>query len=212
MFPRRLTVCVPCYGRPERTQRVINCLRNQTVNDFEVFLIGDHCAHFQQKLDNGYFSELIQQESLKGNSWHAWNLFENTGGFGATIRNMMKQLANGKYICFVDNDDWVKEYHVQHYLSEIEKTNYDFVYYNTWNNALNLIRDTQPSMGLIGHSELCIKTSFYKLIPEQVSEYGHDWKMIEQMLSLTNNHAKSQNPDWTYKIMSTPMKREENID
>ncbi len=212
MFPRRLTVCVPCYGRPQRTERIIDCLRNQTVNDFEVFLIGDHCPDFQRKLDSGYFSEIIQQESVKGNSWHAWNLFENTGGFGAAIRNMMKHLANGKYICFVDNDDWVKNYHVQHYLSEIENTDYDFVYYNTWNNALNLIRDTQASMGLIGHSELCIKTEFYKLISEQGSEYGHDWKMIEQMLSMTSNHRKSDNPDWTYKIMSTPMKREENID
>lgn len=212
MFPRRLTVCVPCYGRPQRTERIIDCLRNQTVNDFEVFLIGDHCPDFQRKLDSGYFSEIIQQESVKGNSWHAWNLFENTGGFGAAIRNMMKHLANGKYICFVDNDDWVKNYHVQHYLSEIENTDYDFVYYNTWNNALNLIRDTQASMGLIGHSELCIKTEFYKMITEQGSEYGHDWKMIEQMLSMTANHRKSDNPDWTYKIMSTPMKREENID
>lgn len=212
MVSRRLTVCVPCYGRPERTKRVIECLRNQTVNDFEVFLIGDHCANFQELLNTGYLSEVLQQEWLKGNAWHAWNLHSNQGGFGAAIRNMMKHLANGQYICFVDNDDWVKEYHVQHYLSEIENTDLDFIYYNTWNDALGIVRDTQASMGLIGHSELCIKTEFYKTLENQGDFYGHDWHMIENMMYMSSKHIKSSNPDWTYKIMSTPAKREQNID
>lgn len=208
----RISVCVPCYGRPQRTERIIDCLRNQTVNNFEVFLIGDHCPNFQQKLDSGYFAEIIQEQLLKGNSWHAWNLFKNYGGFGYQIRNMMKHLANGQYICFVDNDDWVKEYHVQHYLSEIENTDLDFIYYNTWNDALGIVRDTQASMGLIGHSELCIKTEFYKTLENQRDFYGHDWHMIQNMMYMSSKHIKSSNSDWTYKIMSTPAKREQNID
>jgi len=212
MFPRRLTVCVPCFGRPQRTERIIECLRNQTVNDFEVFLIGDHCPDFQQRLDSGYFAEIIQEQSLKGNSWHAWNLFKNFGGFGYQIRNMMKHLANGKYICFVDNDDWVKEYHVQHYLSEIENTDYDFVYYNTWNHGLGILRDTQASMGLIGHSELCVRTEFYKAMNPQGDFYGHDWAFISEMCAASSKHKKSDNPDWTYKVMGTPAHREKHID
>ncbi len=213
MIKPRITAVVPCFGRPQRTMRIIAALQDQTINDFEVFLVGDHCEHFQTLLDSGFMMRLIEDERQKGNYFHAWNLYQNKGGFGYYIRNLMKMLANGKYLCFIDNDDWIKQYHFQHYLSEIENTDLDFVYYNTWNDALGLIRDTKPTMGLIGHSELCIRTEFFKSLPfNQSDRYGHDWEMIEYMLSITDKHKKSSNPDWTYKIMSTPMKRETLID
>ena len=87
MNPRRLTVCVPCFERPQRTERIIDCLRNQTVNDFEVFLIGDHCPNFQQKLDSGYFAEIIEEEKLKKGfkklirQGHIWNAIYGTKAY-----------------------------------------------------------------------------------------------------------------------------------
>ena len=212
MITPRITAVVPIYGRPQRTQRLIEQLCNQTINDFEVFLIGDHCAYFQDLLDNGKMMNLIEQERQKGNYFHAWNLYSNRGGFGYYVRNLMKILANGKYLCFIDNDDCIKNYHFQHYLSEIENTDFDFVYYNVFNSALGLIRDSQLSQGLIGHAELCIKTDFFKELPPQTGSYGHDFEMIKEMMAMTSLYKKATNPDWTYNVMSTPFKREENID
>ena len=125
---------------------------------------------------------------------------------------MMKELADAPYLCFIDNDDWVKPNHLEHYLSEIENTDFDFVYYNTWSNALGILRDTQASQGLIGHSELCIRTEFFMTVPDQETEYGHDWHMIDWMIKSTNKHKKAMNPEWSYKVMGTPAKRETDID
>ena len=209
-----ITVCVPIFGRPQRTCRLIDNLRRQTISNFQVYLIGDGCPQWQSMLDDesGFIQDIIKEEKQKGNEWIAINLTENHGGFGYHIRNLMKELAEGEYLCFIDNDDCVKNEHVEYYYNGINGSGMDFVYYNTWNNALNMLRDTQATQGLIGHSELCIRTEFYKTIPEQGGQYGHDWEMIQWMLSATTQHKKADSHEWTYKVMGTPAKRETDID
>lgn len=214
MTTPRITVCVPIYGRPQRTIRLINCLRNQTIKNFQVYLIGDHCPQWQSMLDDesNFIQNIIKEEEEKGNDWIAINLTENHGGYGFHIRNLMKDLADGQYLCFIDNDDVVKMNHLELYLSEIENTDLDFVYYNVWNNTLGILRDAQLSAGLVGHAELCIRTDFFKNVPEQGGDYGHDWGMIEHMKGMTTKHKKASSQEWTYKVMGTPAKRETDID
>lgn len=214
MTTPRISVCVPIFGRPQRTCRVIDALRRQTINNFQVYLIGDGCPQWQSMLDDetGFIQEIIEEEKVKGNEWIAINLTENHGGYGFHIRNLMKELADGEFVCFIDNDDWIKPNHLEFYLSEIENTDLDFVYYNVWNNALGVLRNAQLSMGLIGHAELCIRTEFYKTLPDQGNQYGHDWSMIENMKEMTFKHKKASSHDWTYRVMSTPAKRETDID
>lgn len=210
--PFRITVCVPIFGRPQRTSRIIECLQRQTINNIQVYLIGDGCPQWQTDLDDGWVQLMCKKQEALGNEFIAINLDKNYGGYGYYIRNMMKELADAPYLCFIDNDDWVKPNHLEHYLSEIENTDLDFVYYNTWNNALGILRDTQASQGLIGHSELCIRTEFFMTVPDQGTEYGHDWHMIDWMIKNTNKHKKAINPEWSYKVMGTPAKRETDID
>ena len=209
-----ITVCVPIFGRPQRTCRLIDNLRRQTISNFQVYLIGDGCPQWQAMLDDesGFIQDIIKEEKQKGNEWIAINLSQNHGGYGYYIRNLMKELADGKYLCFIDNDDLVLPNHLELYLSEIQNTDLDFVYYNTWNNSINLLRNTQPTAGLIGHSELCIKTEFYQSMPEQGNFYGHDWVMIDWMIQNSSKHKKASSQEWTYKVMGTPAKREEGID
>jgi glycosyltransferase involved in cell wall biosynthesis len=211
MTTPRITVCVPIFGRPARTYRLIECLAKQNIDNIEVFLIGDGCPIWENEI-KGWAKRLCEKQAKKGNRYVAMNLEKNYGGFGYHIRNMMKDLATAPYLCFIDNDDWVKPNHLQFYLSEIENTDLDFVYYNTYNHAIGLLRDARASMGLIGHSELCIRTEFFKTLPNQGPEYGHDWNMIEGMLLTTDKYKKAESRDWTYRVMSTPAKRETNID
>jgi hypothetical protein len=57
----RLTVCLPCFGRPERTKRIINQIVEQNVDDWEVFAVGDNCPDFQNLIDTGFFEEKRQE-------------------------------------------------------------------------------------------------------------------------------------------------------
>lgn len=211
MTNRRITVCVPCFGRPQRTKRIAECLANQNIDNYEMFFIGDHCNAFESLISDGFWDRLGEFTRSRNVDLFAYNLANHFGGYGYAIRNKMKRLASGEYLCFVDNDDYVSANHLQHYLSEIENTDYDFVYYNTFDNSRGIIRNVEPAMGLIGHAELCIRTDFFATLPDQSAHYGHDWEMIQDMLN-KGKHKKAESPNYTYKIMGTPYNREQYID
>lgn len=207
----RITAIVPCFGRPERTKRIAECLTNQTINNYEVFFIGDNCPDFQSLLDVGFWSGLTQEAEKKGNKIVAINFANHFGGYGYHARSLAPFICSSPYLCYVDNDDVVLPNHLENYLSGIEGTDLDWVYYNTFNEAIGLVRDSKASPGLIGHAELCIRTGFAATLEQEKPEYGHDWAMIQEMMSKTDKYKKIENPH-TYIIKGTPAKREQGID
>ena len=65
MSNARITVSMPCFGRPARTKRSIECIINQDINNWEAFIMGDRCPHFQQLIDSGYLEEVKQAQAKK---------------------------------------------------------------------------------------------------------------------------------------------------
>ncbi len=63
----RITISIACYGRPLRTIRSIECIINQDINNWEAFVMGDACPHFQKLIDSGYLENIKQEQALKGN-------------------------------------------------------------------------------------------------------------------------------------------------
>jgi hypothetical protein len=127
------------------------------------------------------------------------------------IRNRAKSLVNGEYICFVDNDDRIKHDHLSVYYNSIVNTDLDFAYFDTFINPLNQIRYSALEFGKIGHAELVISTEFFKRMPMQNEEYGHDWKLISDMIESGGKSRKiTIRP--TYIIMGVGELREKNID
>jgi len=214
MISTRVTVIMPCFGRPGRTRRVLNCLSNQTMLNFEAFIIGDGCPDFQELLDSGDFVEWKAYMEGAGAVIHSFNLDRNYGGHGYYIRNYAIENAKSPYIVFVDNDDIIEPDHLEFYLSEIEGTDYGLVYYNTLVVPAGGIRDAQLRFAGIGHSELIIATKYAQVVPKQTSEYGHDWSFIKNILDLDIKVKKSTNPyKTTYHVMSTgPEKHRLDLD
>lgn len=206
-----LTICVPCYGRPERTKRIVNQIVNQDIGNWEAYVIGDSCEKFQRTLDSGYFDTLrksIQQDNC---ALITSNMHTRTGGWGYNIRNKIKELASGKYFIYLDNDDCIKPDHFRNYLSAIKGTDYDFVYFNSLLGFNNTIRNSELQFGMIGHSEIIVKTSFLKTMPMHSDAYGHDWTLISNMIKSGAKYIKSNNPP-TYYVMGAGQNREKDID
>ena len=74
---KRLTLSVPCYLRPQRTIRAINCIANQTANNWEALVIGDGCPVMQDFLDSNYFNDIISDCEKKGNDLYISNNITN---------------------------------------------------------------------------------------------------------------------------------------
>lgn len=207
----RLTVSVPCYGRPQRTIRAIQSIAKQNINGWEALIIGDGCPVMQGFLDSNYFNDLIFDCEAKGNDLYIANNPINQGGHGYAITNNNIKLAQGKYFTFFANDDVIAENHFENYLSQIENTDLDFAYFDSVVVPINKNRIASLQLGHIGHSELIIRTDFLRQMPIHDQEYCHDWRLIENM-ARNGKHKKAINCPPTYYVMSLPNNIEKGID
>jgi glycosyltransferase involved in cell wall biosynthesis len=208
---KRVTLSMPCFGRPKRTIRAIECVASQTANNWEALITGDGCPIIQDFIDSNYFYDLQQECKEKGNDLIISNQPENKGGNGYAITNLNRELAKGNYFLFFDNDDIILPNHLENYLSEIEGTDYDFVYFNTEVKPTNTLRVSRLEYGNIGHSELIIRTEFLRQMPPHNEHYGHDWTLIQSMMQ-NGKSKKAEHSPATYWVMSLSDNREQGID
>jgi GT2 family glycosyltransferase len=208
---KRLTISVPSYGRKRGTIRSIECIAKQTIDSWEALIVGDGCPIMQDFIDSNYFSDLQKEMELRGNDLKIWNEPNNRGGSGFAITNENIKRASGEFFIFYSNDDIIKENHFENYLSQIENTDYDFVYFNSWVDPYQAERVSKFAHGHIGHSEIIVRTDFLRKMPEHTPEYGHDWLLISAMKN-SGKHKKCETCPPTYWVMSTFHKREKDLD
>lgn len=198
----RLTISVPCYGRPERTKRSIQCILDQDVDGWEAFIMGDACPEFQKLIDSGYLQSIKEEQEKKGNIIHFFNAEVNGGGCGYRLTNHAIQNATGKYFIFFANDDVIDSNHFRNYL-EIENTDLDYMFFNSFIDPIGKIRESRLAPSVIGHSEIILKTELAKQLPEHSAKYGHDWEFINNMAK-QGKGEKSKNNITSYRVMHVP--------
>jgi glycosyltransferase involved in cell wall biosynthesis len=196
----RITISLPCLGRPVRTKRSIQCILDQTVNGWEAFIMGDCCPDFQELIDSGYLESIKQEQLAKGNIIHYFNAEKRGGGFGYTLTNHAIQNASGKYLVFLANDDIITPDHFEHYLSEIENTDLHLVYYNSTLAPLKGDRDTKLVISGIGHCDIIVSVEAARSVQNHSDRYTHDWDFIKQIAE-KRKHKKAVSKRATYKVM-----------
>ena len=208
----KLTCICPCWARPQRTIRAIESVWAQTFTGAETLFIGDNCPLFQEKLDDGTFAKYAEQAEVNGNKMIFKNLTERGGGWGHMARKEGIEMAEGKYICFLDNDDVLKPNHFESYYSFIEShPDADAGYVNAYTVPWKKERNACLSRGGIGNAELIFKAQALKNEYQLDNQYEHDWRLVERMLKKKYVFKKSK-AKATYMIMSIPNARETNID
>ena len=207
-----LTVCVPCFGRPQRTKRIVEQIVSQRFDGcWEAFVIGDCCPDFQNLMDEGFFADMQKRIAGTQNALIVSNMPMHGGGCGYVIRNKVKELANGQYFIYVDNDDCIEPNHFQNYVDSINGTDLDFAYHDVYVDCWKHKRNAMLQFGSIGHAELVIRTEYLKQMPPHGSEYGHDWQLIQAMIDRGAKYMKFDKQP-TYKVMSLPNFKETGID
>lgn len=207
----KVSLILPSYLRPERTMRAIECIINQNFDDFEAYIVGDKCPVIQNLMDSGKAAEYINIAKNKNIKLSIFNLPIHYGGYGYQGRNTCIKLSYGKYIIFMDNDDVIEPDHVKTYYEAINDTDNDFMYFDTFIEPLQQVREAKAVQGMIGHSELIVKSSFLKAMQPEKDIYEHDWYLIEQMINADAKFEKGFIKP-TYKIMGVGELREKNID
>jgi glycosyltransferase involved in cell wall biosynthesis len=94
-----LSIIVPVYNVEKYLAQCLDSLLNQTYRDFEVLIVNDGTKDS---------SAQIAMDYVKKDSDHFMLLNKENGGL-SDARNYALPYAKGKYITFLDSDDYVEE-------------------------------------------------------------------------------------------------------
>ncbi|MBM7653825.1 glycosyltransferase [Neobacillus cucumis] len=97
MLPK-VSIIVPVYNTERYLRKCLDSLVNQTLKDLEVIVVNDGSPDNSQIIINEYIEKYPNK--IK-------SIIKENGGLG-DARNHGLQAAQGRYVGFVDSDDWVE--------------------------------------------------------------------------------------------------------
>lgn len=111
-----VSIIVPVYNSEKYIQRCIDSLINQTISNIEIILINDGSTDNSLKILNEYAKKDIRIK-----------IIDKENGGVSSARNSGIEVARGRYISFVDADDWCEENMFELMYDMAEKHNCDIV-------------------------------------------------------------------------------------
>lgn len=112
-----VSVIIPVYNVEKYLRLCLDSVINQTFKNIEIIIVND-CSP-----DNS--AAIIEEYRKKDDRFVLISLEKNLGLGEA--RNEGIKIAKGKYIVFIDSDDWVKENYIEILYKNIEQHGCDFV-------------------------------------------------------------------------------------
>jgi len=94
----KVSIIIPAYNTERYIKNCINSVINQTLNDIEVICIDDGSTD-----ETGKILDVYAQKDKRVKVIH-----QSNSGQAEAKKNGIK-IASGKYIAFIDSDDWIKK-------------------------------------------------------------------------------------------------------
>jgi len=95
-----ISVIVPVYNVEKYIEKCLDSISNQTMNDIEIIIVNDGSE------DN---SETVIKHWIENNNGIKVKYLKKENGGLSDARNFGVQYATGKYISFIDSDDYIDE-------------------------------------------------------------------------------------------------------
>ncbi len=124
-----ISIVIPTYNLSKHIETTILSLLNQTYKDIEIVIIDDNSSDDTTKIITPLEKENKNITYIK--------LSKNKGVSNA--RNVGLQKSSGKYILFLDADDWIESNYISIMLTEILKENSDIAIGSVKNEYNNFI-------------------------------------------------------------------------
>lgn len=115
----KVSIVIPVFNTEKYISRCIGSIVEQGLENYEIIIVDD-CS-----IDRSY--HILKDWESK---YSKIKLFHNEKNMGAGFtKNKGLKLCTGKYICFVDSDDWIKKGSLKKLLGLAEETKCDAIYY-----------------------------------------------------------------------------------
>lgn len=98
---KKLSVIIPVYNTSIYIEKCLNSILNQSMNDIEIIIVNDGSTDNSKEVIQKWINENQDKIDIK--------YFEKENGGLSSARNFGVKQATGKYITFVDSDDYLDE-------------------------------------------------------------------------------------------------------
>lgn len=162
----KASVIIPIYNAENTLHYCIDSILKQTYKNFEIILINDGSRDKSLNIMKEYkkrYPDKIQ-------------IYDQPNQGVAETRNRGIKYSRGKYLFFVDNDDYIDNNYIETFIDSIEKTNADVV--------IGGYRRVKPSGKIIYKRDLLVQdqTSKFSFIPP--------WARVYRKKAITENKIK----------------------
>jgi glycosyltransferase involved in cell wall biosynthesis len=157
----KISVVIPIYNSEKYIEQCLDSIINQTLEDIEIICVNDGSTDNSSNILNKYMKD--DSRVIVINSDHK--------GAGSA-RNVGLNCSHGKYISFIDSDDWIDEETYENLYLTIESKNADIIMFK----MLNYDEKT---------NKYC-KTEYYNLTPLNEFSNGEvfNYQNIEEILKI----------------------------
>ncbi|RST74407.1 glycosyltransferase family 2 protein [Siminovitchia acidinfaciens] len=171
----KVTVVMPVYNAELTVRKTIDSVINQTIGfeNIEFIIVDDRSNDDSRTI-------ILEYSETYPNVIPVF-LKENTGS-PAIPRNLGINLANGKYIIFIDSDDWFSENGLKLLYETLERTGNDYAIGKT-------IQVTDKRMKIVGEYNNCMARDFVDpySIPHLFHHLGPTARMMKTTFIKDNN-------------------------
>ena len=124
-----ISVVIPTYNRAKLlTERAIPSILNQTHSNLEAIIIGDHCTDNTEELVRNFQDKRIRFCNLPRRSSYPKDPYKRWLVSGSAPLNKALELAKGKWIAPLDDDDEFSPNHLEELLSYAIQHECEMVY------------------------------------------------------------------------------------
>lgn len=130
----KLSIIIPVYNGESFLQRCLDSLICSSTKEIEIIIVNDG--------SNDNTESICKKYAESDERIHYY--YKSNGG-QSSARNLGLEKAKGKYVCFVDSDDWVAQNYPETILSCLNEDKLDLLYFATEIRKPDIgkIRDTK---------------------------------------------------------------------
>ncbi|MBU3142617.1 glycosyltransferase family 2 protein [Clostridium sp. CF012] len=196
----KLSIIIPTYNVEKFIKTTINSLLVQSQKDFEIVIVDDGSTDNTLK---------IIEEVIKDSKLNNCILIKQTNGGVSSARNSGIHGASGKYIMFLDGDDYVDIDLIKNIYENIDKSESDIIcfgcnivdeqgvaitnYFDTYKLEQTQMTGTSALNNMINHKNMWIYTG---------SAVYKSEMLIRYKLEYTQGCANGEDQEFTIKALS----------
>jgi glycosyltransferase involved in cell wall biosynthesis len=197
----KISVIVPVYNVEKYITKCIESILSNTYKDFELILVDD-CS-----IDNSL--NICEEYSKKDGRI---KIIKNSENVGASLsRKKGLEISTGKYIQFIDSDDWIENNMIEEMIKKAETENLDMVFCDIYDHHSNrILRDNifeksekiKDIITIFGICSVCTKLARREVFDKVIfpgTNFAEDRFITLQTIYFSNNFAYINKPMYHYE-------------